>query len=530
MRNVGGLGEAILQQWCSTIGASCNKAVEDRGGWDYLVELDHVPASGDRPLDLHPSPRTCLVQVKSTDGRRGSHSVKLSNWRRLVFSSLPTFFLVFEFDGGPVPADAYLIHVWEPEMASVLKRLRELSCEEPLPDLRKRRRVLKWGVGDRLSTPNSVEFLAALENAIGTDAAAYTNQKLELLRSLGYEDGGGIIDTLIKAPDDWRGDPDELFADLRLGLIPSIETHGGKVWDERFGLRGRHPAKTYETVGRIEMADTEPHGHGPLELRTKQRSLRLDADYYVAGLKPEVKSFRDMKVRVSLSPLDLIFRPDSESASFQWEWPAVDEAVPITTLAPMARLVSFLLSADEPVGLFLLGDRIGEIEVNTQSIAPKDRTMFGLLEKAWTVAKASGHEDHLQVSLPEVWNQQRQIDLAHHVLRRAPLDARIFVGIDSPSDIPGERCGFPQVLTVTYSEEVLVIPTLFVCTASLGHSEEGLQCVLATEDIRIGEIKVIAADEDWDIGAYMSECCALAWDLPLIRWWEDEGREGEGSD
>ena len=81
-RDVGEMGEKVLEQWAAENGAIANKAGRDRAGWDYLLEMvlrSPVQPQVSLPLDRQQPPLRCLVQVKSTDGRPGSVAVKLDN-------------------------------------------------------------------------------------------------------------------------------------------------------------------------------------------------------------------------------------------------------------------------------------------------------------------------------------------------------------------------------------------------------------------------------------------------------------------
>ena len=126
-RRVGKLGESTLYQWCAQVGITANKAIDDEQGWDYILEfpLGNSTTNIQIPLDRMPFPIKCLVQVKSTDGTDGKWSIKLSNWIHLINNPLPTFFLVFEFDGADSCQRAFLVHIDKIYIEKVLKRLRE---------------------------------------------------------------------------------------------------------------------------------------------------------------------------------------------------------------------------------------------------------------------------------------------------------------------------------------------------------------------------------------------------------------------
>ena len=131
--DVGALGEKTLSLWASQVGITINKAQEDKRGWDYILEFSSHPrtrADFHFPLDKDPSLIICFVQVKSTDGRERSCSVKLSNWASLVKRPEPVFFLVLEFDHQDECQRAFLVHIGEEYIGKALKRLREAGPEK----------------------------------------------------------------------------------------------------------------------------------------------------------------------------------------------------------------------------------------------------------------------------------------------------------------------------------------------------------------------------------------------------------------
>ena len=94
LRDVGKRGEGILQSWASEEDASLTKTDDDRWGWDFLLEFPIQRTSVGAEPDKEEEVYRCLIQVKSTSSSDRSCQVKMSNWRRLVETPLPAFFLV----------------------------------------------------------------------------------------------------------------------------------------------------------------------------------------------------------------------------------------------------------------------------------------------------------------------------------------------------------------------------------------------------------------------------------------------------
>ena len=186
-RNVGKLGEGTLQKLASEEDASLTKTGDDRWGWDFLLEfpIEHGPARDE--ADKEEEVYRCLLQVKSTDSARQYCQVKVSNWRRLVDTPLPTFFLALHFDGARECHATYLVHVWEDEMSRVLKRVRELGVAGEGDRLRKHRLVLRWRDGDKLGANTGKALLQRIRDVVGSSPADYSRRKLQLRGSVGYD-------------------------------------------------------------------------------------------------------------------------------------------------------------------------------------------------------------------------------------------------------------------------------------------------------------------------------------------------------
>ncbi len=64
-RDLGDLGELVLQAWCAEIGITANKPTKDKYGWDFYSEF---PQQIDLTTEfVHKAPAECKVQVKATD-------------------------------------------------------------------------------------------------------------------------------------------------------------------------------------------------------------------------------------------------------------------------------------------------------------------------------------------------------------------------------------------------------------------------------------------------------------------------------
>ena len=95
---IGSFGENLMERWCIELNTSYNKSRDkDDKGWDYILHFpDKVKINGKEKFVLNPV--QCLVQVKATLDLSKSLKISLSNFKHLIDSPLPVFFLRIEFN------------------------------------------------------------------------------------------------------------------------------------------------------------------------------------------------------------------------------------------------------------------------------------------------------------------------------------------------------------------------------------------------------------------------------------------------
>lgn len=525
------MGEAVLQRWCAELGIPCNKATQDRGGWDYLLELEpHAPAEPNVPLDRRPAGRNCLVQVKSTDGQSGRASVKLSNWRRLATSPLPAFFLVLEFDGRPEPVHAYLVQVWRPWISKVLERLRRQSRDEPEVDLSSRRMTLKWSSAEQLVPAAATSLLRALNESIGPDAGEYAAEKRKLLDELGYEGDTGHFKVTVRIPEGRENSWAELWADLQLGLVEELETTGGAFWDRRFGIQTTEPQRVFDTVGKI-VRGKEPPLRGPLEFRAGTRRVRVAADILVASLTgAQPTSLDELKLRIRLPFLDIVTAPRDPSCAVTWRWPPVDAVTPLHELASLARILAFIseTARSEESEVWLLNTRLAVMSASSDQLPSEQSEMVWCVLGAWEIAKIADLQDRAGVTLEGLWLQREAIRAARAVLRQNARDASIILDADESGDLEERRWTVPVLLSVWFDSDLVVVPVLHEGAGSI--TADGSQYVVTIERSRVCEPRVFGVDEEIDEVALCEEVAGLIPRDEVLRWWEVGGAGSEASE
>lgn len=466
-RDVGEMGEKVLEQWAAEVGVTANKALRDRSGWDFVLELPDDASSGaagGRPLDRVPGPSQCWIQVKSTDRRNARWPVKLDNWRRLVATPSPSFLLVLEFDGASYAQRAYLVHVGEPLMRAVLLELRRAGAAHPPVPLHKRTLPFRYAAEDAILPLNGSGLLGALRRHVGPSADAYVTEKQRLLRGLGYEDGGEVLEvrasiSLRRAPADAEehaaqgGDElddehvaerlDQRLIDFALGVAPELPLQPGTtVWDERFGIRHPEPVRTFATAGKLV---ANPLGDGEVRLRTARGDavalpIRVFSSGAVGFLVRDPRLYVRLEARYvefTASVLDPKASPALAGWTIHLRIPDPDAPQPLDGLLELAELLRVLRGCGPtaPATVDVTVNTGGErFQFGGPVVLPKPDAEYDALartiEEGWTVLRRFGLPADVPVSINDLWRQRVAITRLHAALAGDPGGARIDVALD----------------------------------------------------------------------------------------------------
>lgn len=436
-RDVGEMGEKLLEQWCAQVGITANRASRDRAGWDYLLEFPPAPPSDARPLDHQPRPLQTFVQVKATDQRRRSWSVKLDNWWRLVTTASPAFFLILEFAKKSVCQGAYLVHVDATRTRAVLECLRRFGERRPELPMHKGKLALTWDVDDAVATLDGEGLVQAIQRHVGVTPSKYMATKASLLQSLGYETGGQTVAATVLLPE---GPPAQTLVNFALGLTPDLKVAAGaEVWDERFGIPYPKPIHIIPTEGRLR---SEPAGFGQLRLTSHdgETEVLLDVEAYSSG--PVARFLRSEKVHIRFANklADFFWNDkDIERWSVRLHIPAPDAPFRLDDLMAFAQLVSMLSGAkqESPVNAEVNIDRF-RFSGDLQLFEPIDLQLIEIgkaIRCSWRIAKRMQLPTGLQLAPRDIWRQRSELTAIDAAFRGDTLRARIDFG------------GPPEVLT-----------------------------------------------------------------------------------
>lgn len=311
MRDLGLLGESIFSAWCADAGLIPNgSSVVDSTGWDFYVEFPFSSSGGS--MDLHKGPCECKVQVKSTDKRKRSLAIKLSNLRRLATAHMPAFFLFLEFDGGSSVERAYLVHVGEELIAKVLKKIRELGEGVAL---NKRAMTINYGEAEVLLGTNGGALREKILEYVGADLAKYVSDKSGFLRSAGFEDGCAEMRFTTEGAQNLQD-----LIDVSIGAKESVPVSSVKGFYKRFGIEDDSPFVSL-TDGRMEMPDLSPTAVGVIRFKEDVFSVGVSfpARLYVSPFNSIVPQ-EMARARVESDFFDIRLSPYTGAATYNFSF------------------------------------------------------------------------------------------------------------------------------------------------------------------------------------------------------------------
>lgn len=236
---LGSKGESRFPELCNDAGLIPNPSTRDRKGWDYVVDWKFTEPG---PLDSRPTPKSCLVQLKTVWAGAKTIKLRLSSLEHIAKDLKPSFLFVLEVDDDLNFAGARVAHLEGALLGLVLEKLRKATqdgkaankVEIALPLARWFEPIAATGIAAR----------AAFERAIGPDMGAYAIAKQRQLKELGFGKDRLTMTTSFQADEDEVLDA---FLGLRKLSNVTVET-----LETRFGLALPFPDK-----GRIEDGELE---------------------------------------------------------------------------------------------------------------------------------------------------------------------------------------------------------------------------------------------------------------------------------
>lgn len=308
LRDLGNAGELAVQKWCALAGITATKPDIDRFGWDLLFEMTSIhdvkTAQG-----LHESGIECKIQVKATDGITRTQPIELSNLRAMVTSSLPTFYLLLEFNSTADPVNGYLLHIDDIHCEKVLKRIRKETVKPGGFRLNHSTMNLKFTNAMKILPLNGEGLKSAIAKSIGSSQASYVINKQNMLSRIGYETGN------FKVKFDLNKKDIQQFVEMTLGTPANLPIKNIKSFLTRFGFTEELPELKSDTAV-ITVTDVEFDDEGTATFRNRNsgeciaykikvyragfgtwvppenRTIRLKADRFSIDVYPHKNSFK----------------------------------------------------------------------------------------------------------------------------------------------------------------------------------------------------------------------------------------------
>lgn len=316
--------ESQFASLCAEAGVVRNKSIQDRTGWDYLVEFAAMPIPG-LPIDLQPLGPSARVQIKSKRKTPPNTRLKMTNALRFAKSTEPCFIVLFVDGQGESSPKVYARHFWEPLIAAALERAR--SADEPgRPALHKQ--MLTVGFTD--ADEHSDDLLSWMRAEIVAVGGLYAEKKALLTQTVGME-GGGIRGTISFEEIDWAQ-----LVDHQLGLTDDFPIANVAIHQRRFGVDAPMIALKPDTASmRVK----------PRPCRIRVRGVER-SEVWLEGemLAP---SFPDLpaeyfRYRIRADILDLIWAPNDLKAQAAKATATPDDQLSIEAMAIRLTLVRML--------------------------------------------------------------------------------------------------------------------------------------------------------------------------------------------
>ena len=239
---LGTKGEQRFGELCADAGLTSNKAGVDLAGWDFIVnfEIDNAQSTW---LDRRRTPYSCYVQVKTTWEESKSVRLKLNMAERLAIEAIPTFICIFKVRRNLQFADAYLIHIGDDRLASILKRLRRAQADMDRVPLDKQFISFTPREEERIDV-TGIALREAFVANIGEDLHCYIDQKRSQREKLGFK-GKPFQMSIV-----FEGLSDSEMLDTFLGRKTEVPVSSFDVVETRFEipLRERDPIAAKITI------------------------------------------------------------------------------------------------------------------------------------------------------------------------------------------------------------------------------------------------------------------------------------------
>jgi hypothetical protein len=222
--------------------AVVNRAKDDQHGWDHILDIVPNPKPN-LPADLQSHLLQCFVQIKTTNTKKATTHLKLSNAVKAAKSPFPCFVFLLQYKEDLENPIILGRHIWESEISHWLKRARETE-RSARKELNKQTVTMSFSEKDQLWV-NPVDWIIERIKESGGDD--YSVAKTGIVKTVGYENLSGE-GTFTIGPLNSR---DEVVLH-ELGLVEDLPVSEFRLFDLRFGIRSKLPIHEFEQ-GRLRL-------------------------------------------------------------------------------------------------------------------------------------------------------------------------------------------------------------------------------------------------------------------------------------
>ncbi|HGY9635458.1 TPA: hypothetical protein ACOJPK_000878 [Pseudomonas putida] len=383
MRDIGNAGEARVVEWCSLAGITLNKASIDRHGWDFFFELssgyDLSSAAG-----LHESGFEGKVQIKTTDSGVKNLSIELSNLHAMATTSLPSFYLMVDYDGGGAPKSARLLHVDNDNCEKILARVRAETTKNKKVKLNKKKMVIDFKGAIEVLPLDGEGLKAAIVSCVGPSQGDYVRNKQEFLRTVGYGDNKLKMNFNLNEKDIER------FVEMSIGGSDRVKVEDVKGFATRFGISEEIPGLSGSTA-LMSMSAVSRDERGKVIFKNRKTGARSEweVEVFQGALGDWVpEKLRRMRLRADRFSMDIGF----DLRSFRFWFHKSDSH--LSEIRELLKFYKLLRMLEEPQKVDLVLNIDGQDLRATLSGGGLHGSFDRAIKVITTIQKIQEHFDH----------------------------------------------------------------------------------------------------------------------------------------
>lgn len=295
---LGEKGEKRFSEICVDAHLICNKSTRDRTGWDFIVEFPFEPQSDQSTLDKRPVTISCCVQVKTTWNSNDKFRMPLSAAERLAKEPKPAFVYVLQINKELEFVNAYLVHILDDNLATILKRLRKEHAKGCTATHQKTITFHASQTGQNLP-PAGEAFRNLVKVLCEPDMQAYIAKKAKQVDTLGFSPERYEIKTQLRPLS--RPELVDVFLGLRKADISDLRT-----FETRFGIKIAVPEPS-TAKGAITM-DIQPGEADQCRVTVRENAILPPAVFDCSVFFPAIPNLSrdELKIRMESQFFQLI--------------------------------------------------------------------------------------------------------------------------------------------------------------------------------------------------------------------------------